>query len=88
MSRYALEISAPFTAGSQDNNANLLAAEANLLADLYGGTVEQPGLPAPSRYVLTIKNLEDYVRPLLQRVESLRRMFPGASFATTEQSPS
>ena len=84
MSRYTLQVTAPFESGSQNENADLLASALDAIAIIHGGTVVDSSTSARAAYQRQYVNISDCESSLESEVEWLRRKFPYTRFTLKE----
>ena len=79
MSRYTLEVTAPFAIGSKDDEGNKLASALDIIATVHGGKVVEPA-PSQSSHSLSCVNIIDCENSLERDVDWLREKFPDIRF--------
>jgi hypothetical protein len=82
MSRYTLQVVAPFAPGSQEESADQLASALDAIALIHGGTVVDSSASAKAAYQYV--NISDCESSLEKEVEWLRRKFPYTRFTLKE----
>jgi hypothetical protein len=84
MSRYTLQVIAPFAPGSQEESAAMLASALDAIATIHGGTVVDSSTHAKAAYQRQYVNITDCESSLEKEVEWLRRKFPYTRFTLKE----
>ncbi len=82
MSRYTLQVVAPFGSGSPEESAEQLASALDALALIHGGTVVDSSVSAKAAFQYV--NISDCESSLEKEVEWLRRKFPSTRFTLKE----
>jgi hypothetical protein len=82
MSRYVLQVLAPYSRGDMSENANRLSFALESLAVIHGGKVVEPSdASAQTAYHRQFVNIYDCESTLEKEVEWLKREFPQVQFA-------
>jgi hypothetical protein len=84
MSRYTLQVVAPFAAWSQDESADQLASALDAIALIHGGAVVDSSVSAKAAYQRQYVNISDCESSLEKEVEWLKRKFPHTRFTLKE----
>jgi hypothetical protein len=82
VSRYTLQVVAPFAAVSPEESADQLASALDAIAMIHGGAVVDSSVSARAAYQYV--NISDCESSLEKEVEWLKRKFPHTRFTLKE----